>query len=93
MDIAAEAEHQCFVRDLGAKQGFDFLESGQPCGGVNFKNQSFGITIQDQPGPAVALTIDDAITIGFVVEQVLSDIQGSGEKGLPEGGIDILGFS
>jgi hypothetical protein len=75
LEIAAEAEDEAVgTEPLGYYRG-DFVEAREPGGGVQFHNESFVITVQNQAGPAVAFAVNPAVSIGALIKQTGPSIQ------------------
>ncbi len=90
MNIAAQAQDKART---GRQNVGDFLQARQPRGGVNFQYQRLAVPIQNQPWPAVALAVDQAITGGLGIEQTFAPFQRVSRAIPPPVAVDGARFS
>ena len=66
----------------------EFLQARQPRGRVELEDERVAVSIQHQPGPAVALAVDQAVAGGLRVEPLRAARDGRAQEIAPPRGID-----
>ena len=78
------------IIDISYMMGQVEPEPAEPGAGVKLEHEGLVVAIQNQPRPAVALAVDQAIAIGLVVKEIAAPIKSLRKSCGPPTGIDGL---